>query len=168
MYVVVIVFHDIPPYYSCSRNLRIYGASASRNHLEPQLVWATPGQRGFPKRQPTKELSHHTVRNSRTSTQYNSGPLGQRPSAPARTAAQQQVIKNQQEALQRAAELKQTLNTLEKVDDESRRSSLLDTLCSKDDILNLPLHPNPPSIQNGNLKVDLLKHQVSFLCFSEG
>ena len=169
MYVVVfVVFHSTPSYYFYSRDLRIYGASASRSDLEPQLVWATPGQRGFPKGQPINESSHRAVIRSRTTTQHNPGPSGQRAGAPARTAAQQQAMKNQQEALQKAAELKQMLNTLEKVDDESRRSSLLDTLCSKDDILNLPLHPNPPSIRNGNLKVDLLKHQVSFFCFSEG
>ena len=169
VYVIVyVVFLNTPPYHPCSRNLRIYGASASRNNLEPQLVWATPGQRGFPKGQPTNELSRRPAISSLTTTQYNPGSSGQRAGAPARSAAQQQVIKKQQEALQKAAELKQMLNTLEKVDDESRRSSLLDTLCSKDDILNLPLHPNPPSIRNGNLKVDLLKHQVSFLCFSEG
>ena len=64
------------------------------------------------------------------------------------------------EALQRAVELRQMLSNLEKVDDEGRRSSMLDTLCSVDDILNLPLHPSPPGILSGELTVDLLKHQV--------
>ena len=54
------------------------------------------------------------------------------------------------------------LNNLEKVDDEGRRASLLDTLCSVDDVLGLPVHPDPPSIANGQLKVNLLKHQVQF------
>jgi hypothetical protein len=76
------------------------------------------------------------------------------------TAAQKEAAVKQQEAFQKAAELKQMLNNLEKVDDDGRRSSLLDTLCSTDDILNLPLHPDPPGIKNGNLVVDLLKHQV--------
>ncbi len=58
-------------------------------------------------------------------------------------------------------ELKQMLNNLEKVDDEGRRSSLLDSVCLTEDVLNLPLHPSPPSIQSGELVVDLLKHQVS-------
>lgn len=52
------------------------------------------------------------------------------------------------------------LSNLEKVDDEGRRASLLDTLCSVDDILNLPVHPNPPGVASGDLVVDLLKHQV--------
>lgn len=82
---------------------------------------------------------------------------------PSQNAAQQAAARKQQEALAKAAELKQMLNTLEKVDDEGRRSSLLDTLCSTDDILNLPLHRNPPGIQNGQLTVDLLKHQVQGL-----
>ncbi|KAG5635503.1 hypothetical protein H0H81_011022 [Sphagnurus paluster] len=75
----------------------------------------------------------------------------------------QEALLKQQEALQKAAELRQMLSTLEKVDDEGRRSSLLDTLCSTDDVLNLPLHPNPPGIKNGDLTVDLLKHQSQAL-----
>lgn len=96
------------------------------------------------------------------------------------TAAQREAARKQQEALQKAAELKQMLNGLERVDDEGRRGSLLEyeffrvsftwltliiayidsTLCSTDDILKLPLHPNPPGIDSGELVVNLLKHQV--------
>lgn len=80
---------------------------------------------------------------------------------PKQTDAQIDTARKQQEALQKAAELRQMLNNLEKVDDESRRSSLLDTLCSTDDVLSLPVYPNPPGLKNGDLTVDLLKHQVS-------
>ena len=59
--------------------------------------------------------------------------------------------------------MRSMLNTLEKVDDEGRRSSLLDELCSTDDVLKLPEHPNPPGLATGDLKVNLLKHQVSFV-----
>jgi hypothetical protein len=52
------------------------------------------------------------------------------------------------------------LGNLEKVDDEGRRASLLDALCSVDDILKLPVHPNPPGVASGELVVNLLKHQV--------
>jgi len=71
-----------------------------------------------------------------------------------------ETLKKQQEEFARAAELKQMLTNLDKVDDEGRRSSLLDTLCSTEDVLNLPEHPNPPSIASGELRVDLLRHQV--------
>jgi hypothetical protein len=71
-----------------------------------------------------------------------------------------EVLRRQQEEFTRAAELRQMLASLEKVDDEGRRSSLLDTLCSTEDVLALPEHPNPPGIANGELRVDLLKHQV--------
>ena len=74
---------------------------------------------------------------------------------------QQEAMRKQQEAFARAQELKQILDNLEKVDDEGRRSSLLDTLCSADDVLSLPVHDDPPGIEKGNLRVDLLKHQVS-------
>ena len=54
---------------------------------------------------------------------------------------------------------------MEKVDNEGRRTSLLDTLCSVEDALDLPEHPTPPG-KDGDLKVDLLKHQVSRFCLS--
>jgi SWI/SNF-related matrix-associated actin-dependent regulator of chromatin subfamily A3 len=79
---------------------------------------------------------------------------------PAQVAAQQEQQRKQQEAFAKAQELRQILNSLEKVDDEGRRSSLLDSLCSTEDVLALPTHPNPPGIQSGDLKVNLLKHQV--------
>ena len=85
---------------------------------------------------------------------------------PAQLAAQQEQQRKQQEALAKAAELRQILNSLEKVDDEGRRSSLLDSLCSTDDVLALPTHPNPPGLQTGDLKVNLLKHQVGRYCHS--
>lgn len=71
-----------------------------------------------------------------------------------------EAFRKQQEELARAAELRQTLANLDKVDDEGRRSSLLDTLCSTEDILDLPEYPNPPGIASGELRVDLLRHQV--------
>lgn len=71
-----------------------------------------------------------------------------------------EALRKQQEDFTRAAELRQMLSSLEKVDDEGRRSSLLDTLCSTEDVLGLPEHPNPPGIASGELRVDLLKHQV--------
>ncbi|KAG6813556.1 hypothetical protein H0H92_009948 [Tricholoma furcatifolium] len=162
--------------YALSITLRFYGASNARERLEPKLIWATPRQRGFSS-QSTSTTSNYsrgsysaggtsTASTANYSQVYSSGmgsSTSGRPAGSAQNAAmrkQQEAIQKQQEALRKAAELRQMLNSLEKVDDESRRSSLLDTLCSNEDILNLPLHPNPPGIKNGNLKVDLLKHQA--------
>jgi hypothetical protein len=75
--------------------------------------------------------------------------------------AQQAAARRQVEALRNAAELRQMLSGLAKVDDEGRRGSLLDALCAVDDILSLPMRKNPPGITSGELKVNLLKHQVS-------
>lgn len=144
-------------------SIRMYAASNMRDQIEPKLVWATPGQRGFPSRQRTN-ASQAPV--SAGPSRVVPPPPVQQRGAKTQTPAQKEAIRKQQEALQKAAELKQMLNNLEKVDDESRRSSLLDTLCSMEDVLNLPLHPNPPSISNGDLKVDLLKHQVYFSAYS--
>jgi len=94
-----------------------------------------------------------------TASQYKANPA-QAAQQAAQAAARAEAIRKQQEAIQKAAELRQMLNTLEKVDDEGRRSSLLDTLCSTEDILSLPTHTGSPGIASGELTVDLLKHQV--------
>lgn len=70
------------------------------------------------------------------------------------------ALRRQQESVAKAAELKSMLTTLEKVDDEGRRSSLLDTICAAEDILALSEYPDPPCIANGLLNVNLMKHQV--------
>lgn len=106
-----------------------------RSRLEPLLVWATPGQRGFP--------TSATARSSRSQKE----PI-------------KKMNAQQQEALSKAAELKKMLDNLEKVDVQEKRGSLLDTLCATGDIFNLPVHPNPPGLVNGLLTVDLLRHQV--------
>ena len=113
--------------------LKIYGPTEKRNELESHLLWATPSQRGLPKR---------------SAAPVPAGPSSQR------------LQVSQVQDPQKAIELRQILDNLEKVDDEGRRSSLLDSLCSNEDILNLPLHPNPPSIESGDLLTYLLKHQV--------
>ncbi|KAI0334969.1 hypothetical protein GY45DRAFT_967409 [Cubamyces sp. BRFM 1775] len=183
--------------YSLSMTLKIYGPADKRQILEPKLIWATPGQRGFPKpdangvrpvpgapralvsRVPAPAPAPLAAGPSYSqavagptapgyaSSSYNAPPSSQRARA---TAAQQEAIRKQQEAArkqqeayQKAQELRQILNNLEKVNDEGRRSSLLDTLCSVDDVLDLPVHPNPPGISSGELKVNLLKHQSQAL-----
>lgn len=142
------------------RTLKIYGASDMRDRLEPLLIWATPGQRGFPSRKAGSSVLQDL--GQPMSYASEAGPSTQRRGV-GQNFAPQEAARKQQEALQKAAELRQMLSTLEKVDDEGRRSSLLDTLCSTNDMLDLPLHPNPPGIQNGDLKVDLLKHQVKVI-----
>lgn len=141
----------------------------ARPQLEPQLVWATPRQAGFPPPRGASAASRSRVmsdvpipRSSMTSTSQSRSGSSQRPNgtSTAQAKAQQEAFKKQQESLAKAAELRSMLNNLEKVDDEGRRESLLDTLCSAEDVLNLPLHPDPPGTKSGQLNVDLLKHQV--------
>ena len=141
--------------------MRIYGASDKRNILESQLAWAIPRQRGPPPRGSAPSVVGPSYAES--SYAYSQPSSSQRvASGGIVNQAREEAIKKQQEALHRAAELKQMLTSLEKVDDEGRRASLLDTLCSSDDILNLPEHPNPPSIASGELVVNLLRHQVPY------
>lgn len=65
----------------------------------------------------------------------------------------------------KAQELREVINSFESVNDESRRASLLDSLCSTNDILNLPVQddPPPPSIENGELTTNLMRHQLQAL-----
>ncbi|KAI6046015.1 SNF2 family N-terminal domain-containing protein [Pisolithus marmoratus] len=155
--------------YSLALELRIYGASEKRDILEPLLAWATPCQRGGsgPAGQVPGALSSpaYTGAVASASQNYHSLPISNRRRviSIAQSRIQDEASKKQQEALDKAKELAQILGTLEKVDDDSRRTSLLDTLCAADDILNLPIHPNPPGVANGDLVVDLLKHQSQAL-----
>ncbi|TFK54077.1 hypothetical protein OE88DRAFT_1695204 [Heliocybe sulcata] len=157
--------------YSLSMTLKIYGAADKRAQLEPRLVWATPGRRGFSQRNNASAAStSYRPPGSSYSGGMSAAPPPPMPSASqqrgmtaAQVQAQQEAARKQQEAWQKAQELQQMLNTLEKVDDESRRSSLLDTVCSTEDIMSLPEHPNPPGINTGDLKVNLLKHQSQAL-----
>ncbi|KDR75774.1 hypothetical protein GALMADRAFT_248461 [Galerina marginata CBS 339.88] len=148
--------------YTLSITLKIYGPSDKRSELEPLLIWATPSQRGFPKAPPAARQS-----SSVSARVGNLAPMpsssSQRAVNPAQTAAQQEAIRKQQESVRKAAELRNMINNLEKVDDEGRRGSLLDTLCSTDDVLNMPAHPSPPGVASGELTVDLLKHQLQAL-----
>ncbi|KLO20367.1 hypothetical protein SCHPADRAFT_897662 [Schizopora paradoxa] len=161
--------------YAISMTLKIYGPGDQRNVLEPRLIWATPGQRGFPppQRDGTREIpgapKQQRAPVAPTPSQVAvAGPSStQQVRAMGMTAEQARRLQEQQrkqrEALEKAAELRQMLNNLEKVDDESRRSSLLDTLCSVDDVLGLPVHPHPPGIATNELHVNLLKHQSQAL-----
>ncbi|KAH9942327.1 SNF2 family N-terminal domain-containing protein [Epithele typhae] len=168
--------------YSLEMMLKIYGPSDKRHILEAKLLWATPSQRGFPKVPPGG------VRTVPGAPAPRSAPVSAPIPAPASSSSQraapmaegavkqhqQQLSKRlygsskkpmrkQQEAFQKAEDLRKMLDGLGKIDDEGRRASLLDTLCSVDDVLALPVHPNPPGIASGHLKVNLLKHQSQAL-----
>ncbi|KAJ3791022.1 SNF2 family N-terminal domain-containing protein [Lentinula aff. detonsa] len=142
--------------YSLDMTLKMYGPSDKVSQLQPRLVWATPGQRGFKSPRTTAQAG-----NRRTTAEDSGGsrtPAYAAP-APGSSSTQLQRYEKQQEALRKAVELRDMLNTMEKVNDQGRRSSLLDTLCTNEDILTLPAYESSPSIANGQLKVDLLKHQ---------
>ncbi|KAJ2925137.1 hypothetical protein H1R20_g11960, partial [Candolleomyces eurysporus] len=160
--------------YTLSITLKFYGSPDKRGLVMPKLPYQARSNATQNRPQaPVASTSARSViggrvaamptasRQAAAAVRANAGPSKPRVQGP--TPAQLEAIKKQQEALQRAQELQQTLNTLERVNDEGRRSSLLDTLCSKDDILNLPVHPDPPGIASGHLQVDLLKHQSQAL-----
>lgn len=91
---------------------------------------------------------------------HDSYSVSQKRSIPVLTPAQEAAQKKLAEDMKKAAELRQILNNLDKVNDGGRRENLLDQLLSAEDVLALPEHPNPPGVDAGNLTVDLLKHQV--------
>ncbi|KAF9650574.1 hypothetical protein BDM02DRAFT_3164771 [Thelephora ganbajun] len=156
--------------YSLSMSVKIYGRADQRQTLEPLLIWATPGQRGFgpssSQRSKVPATQMHptpayTSYHDPYSTPYNSVP--HKPYAPALTPAQEAAQKKLVEDMKKAAELREVLDNLQKIDDEGRRASLLDQLLSTGDVLTLPEYPNPPGIDAGNLTVNLLKHQKQAL-----
>ncbi|KAF9518097.1 hypothetical protein BS47DRAFT_1359131 [Hydnum rufescens UP504] len=107
---------------------------------------------------------------SQPSTSYGStnayGPYGttsQKDQAAKLDAERRAKLAAERLAYKKAEELKAVIKSFETVDDETRRSSLLDTLCSNEDILNLPLHESPPSIASGELTTNLMKHQIQAL-----
>lgn len=134
----------IPSY----RKVKIYATSDKKPLLVDFLRWAAP-----------RCLTLPVVGGKNIG---NNGQAGSNTSYVGVVPAGHQMTQAQIEALQQMAELSQMLNGLEKVsvDDESRRESLLDKLCSAEDVLKLPEHKNPPGIANGTLVIDLLKHQV--------
>ncbi|KAI0688029.1 SNF2 family N-terminal domain-containing protein [Cytidiella melzeri] len=178
--------------YSLAMNIKIYAPFDKRAILEPKLIWATPGQRGFaplkvaPAASASKAHQQVPAPSAPAHAAYSQGgqayssfqggqaysfsqagpSSSQRAGLPkltaAQVAAQEEAQRQRQEALAKAEELRQILNNLEKVDNEGRRTSLLDTLCSVDDALDLPEHPSPPG-KDGELQVDLLKHQKQAL-----
>jgi hypothetical protein len=150
------------------RHVKIYGRADQGDVLEPLLVWATPGQRGFGSSSQRSNVPA-TQRHSHSTPAYTSyhdphsvshNPVPHKQSATVLTPAQEAAQKKLAEDMRKSVELRQILNNLEKVNDEGRRANLLDQLLSTEDVLTLPEHPNPPGVDAGNLTVNLLKHQA--------
>ena len=168
-----------------SRTLKIYGRPGLRPQLEPLLKWATPGQRGFtdalraktgyvgssyPSTQAPAAISAPAYGSTSSASYYGAGfSLSQPVASQAATsnggltAAQREKLEKDREAYMKAEELKRVVNAFATVDDDTRRSGLLDTLCVTDDILDLPVHENPPSLETGELNTKLMKHQLQAL-----
>ena len=139
-----------------SSDVAIYAPSAHRAVLEPYLVWATPGQRGFGEQQQLSEVP--TTEISGTSLSPKKGA---------------HTLKGEPSETTKAAELRGILDGLHSAD--GRRTTLLvgsfsighrsssnssqDQLCGQD-VLELPVYASPPSKYTGLLNNDLLKHQV--------
>ncbi|KAG8857347.1 hypothetical protein FRB96_005834 [Tulasnella sp. 330] len=143
--------------YDLSITLNICGPSdpTLRAQVEPHLVWATPGQRGFhtgaaPDNQTgVQGTSASPVKNKGKGRATQGSAAAQASGLPGMTPGQKAV---------ELATMMASMGT--KVDDASRRTSVLDALCGED-VLELPEFDDAvkPGLVNGNLKVDLLKHQ---------
>ncbi|EJD35996.1 hypothetical protein AURDEDRAFT_117185 [Auricularia subglabra TFB-10046 SS5] len=161
--------------YILPADIKIYGPSDQRAMLEDALKWATPGQRGFDDTMRTAEFTGNPARRSAL-------PPPALPSAPsyaaqasssqaASSSAAAKAVADAQRRYaeaQKAIELRTMLDSLSKVDDEGRRTGLLDALCGVDgedgiDVLKLPeLEPEelPLGLQ---ADVELMKHQKQAL-----
>ncbi|THH19092.1 hypothetical protein EW146_g2018 [Bondarzewia mesenterica] len=143
--------------FSYSLTLKIYGRADKREQLEPLLIWATPGMRGFPKRT-TSAASARNVRAgiAPPSSQVGAGPSNgyrsqsaagygatvSHPSSsqvarmtPQEQAAHQETLRKQQADFAEGAELRQILlDNFCSPNDIELRKILLDDLRSKDNI----------------------------------
>ncbi|KZT56200.1 hypothetical protein CALCODRAFT_497639 [Calocera cornea HHB12733] len=130
--------------FALSMKLQICGPAdpVRRSRIEPYLVWATPGQRGF------------------NQSQTGASAAGSPQTSKGMTEAQKVATQLSRE---KADELQRVLDGFKRVSDEGRRETLLDTLCAEQDILKIPEHPNPPSKSSGDLLTNLLKHQSQAL-----
>src|SRR6266849_6018298 len=138
--------------------LKIYGPSDKRNEIAKKLTLAqNRSSKPGPSQSSAMPAPDYAVPGLSGGDPLSAG-FGTSMAIPPTQSTE--ALRKQQEEFARAAELRQMLSNLEKVDDEGRRSSLLDTLCSTEDVLGLPEHPNPPGIASGELRVDLLRHQV--------
>lgn len=146
--------------------LKIYGPSDKRNEIEQKLCLVTLTKNRSSKPDPSQSSAMPppygvaASYGSYADPGFSGADPGYGTGMAIPPTQSTEALRKQQEAFTRAAELRQMLSNLEKVDDEGRRSSLLDTLCTTEDVLGLPEHPNPPGIASGELRVDLLKHQV--------
>ncbi|TEB14595.1 hypothetical protein FA13DRAFT_1602234, partial [Coprinellus micaceus] len=94
------------------------------------------------------------VLNARPSDQSVSHAVNQQP----RRAGDRQQTAPKVAELQRILALKKA-----ELEGAGLRASLVDKICTNDDILKLPVHADPPSMSQGNLTVDLLRHQKQAL-----
>jgi SWI/SNF-related matrix-associated actin-dependent regulator of chromatin subfamily A3 len=150
-------------------NLKIYGPSDKHNEIEQKLRTVTASAQNRSSKAGPSQSSVSPQHGAAASYPSYAAPgysdddswtAGYGTGMPIPPTQSAEALRKQQEAFARAAELRQMLSNLEKVDDEGRRVSLLDTMCSTEDVLGLPEHPNPPGIASGELRVDLLRHQV--------
>ncbi|KAG9003678.1 hypothetical protein FRB93_010899 [Tulasnella sp. JGI-2019a] len=148
--------------YDLAITLNICGPSnpTLRAQIELHLIWATPGQRGFhagaaPANQTGVQGTSASPIKNKVKSKAVSGPgssgqaSGSASGPPGMTPSQKAV---------ELATMMASMGT--KVDDASRRTSVLDALCGED-VLELSECDvgMKPGLASGNLKVDLLKHQ---------
>ncbi|EJD43111.1 hypothetical protein AURDEDRAFT_167788 [Auricularia subglabra TFB-10046 SS5] len=163
--------------YTLPADIKIYGRSDQRAMLEGALKWATPGQRGFDDTMRTAEFTGNPARRSALpppvlpsapsyATQASSSQAASS-SAAAKAVADAQ--RRYAEA-QKVIELRPMLDSLSKVDvdDEARRTGLLDALCGVDgedgiDVLKLPELESKELPLGLHADVELMKHQKQAL-----
>ncbi|ORY32870.1 SNF2 family N-terminal domain-domain-containing protein [Naematelia encephala] len=131
-------------HFKLALDMSIYGRPSLRQVLEPELIWATPGQRGF-----------EAMRRGDTGGS-NGNRLGGDTMVigPGGSGSSQPLDE----------EMRRLLDGLKKVEnDEKHADGVMDNLTADIDVSKLPLHPSPPGVANGQLQVDLLPHQSQAL-----
>lgn len=131
--------------YKLKISIDIYGQASARESLGPHLAWfGRISDTGLPP-PPTGAENRNYTGVSGTSSSPRKGKNRAVPET------------EEQKAAQRVLE---SLKELEKGGEGNNKDAVMDSLIQGTDVLKLPLHPSPPSTQNGQLRNDLLVSQA--------
>lgn len=167
---------DRAMHYKLGMDLSIYARPSHRDVLEPELKWATPGQRGFEAMRAAEAAGVQqgsqgkAKGKGRAKMGADTGLHGSGNSGAGLPEANwnEEEMRRLLDGLKKVQEDEKQANGvmvrhIDMMMDGAKVADQQDTLTSNIDVSKLPLHPSPPGVANGQLRVDLLGHQSQAL-----
>lgn len=157
---------DRAMHYKLAMDMSIYARGSLRAVLEPELAWATPGQRGFEamRQMQAEQQDERDKKKGKGKGRMLGGETGVRGAGGGTGTGLPD------------ADMRRLLDGLKKVSEDEKQADgvmvnyldgvvadVQDALTADIDVGRLPMHPSPPGIANGHLLVDLLTHQSQAL-----